>query len=140
MKSSFVDSLAAQLTSLTDTKFEVLRDQVPVDEIPGQPYCGRETVRRYMLRTTRKSASEPGQDYTYAFRFGESNGLNVNQMKAYLATLCDMIQFGFLPIETKGPPVEKPTSGPCTVCGKITTRKDPVQRVWWCDSNECVPF
>lgn len=101
---SYVDTLAAKLTGLTDTKFEVLRGQVPVDQIPGQPYCGRETVRRYMLRTTRKSASEPEQEYTYVFRFGASNGLNCNQMKAYLATLCDMIQFGFLPIETKGPP------------------------------------
>jgi hypothetical protein len=77
VKPSMVDSLADQLSRLTGTTFEVVRDRRSYSSSGMQDTV----ITRYHLRATRL-------DYSHVF--GGSRGMTINEMKYYLASLCDM--------------------------------------------------
>ncbi len=87
-----VDSLVAQLSQFTGTKFEVLRGRVPVPDRPGQVWSIRKRMM-YGLRATRGE---------WSHTFQAHRPMNRLELQRWLASICDMLQMGFIPVMPQG--------------------------------------
>jgi hypothetical protein len=79
-----VDALASKLSDLTGTRFEVLRERRVYSAQHPTSF-----VMRYYLRATHRGV---------AHTFGGYRGFTIDEMKYYLASLCDLIEMGFVPV------------------------------------------
>jgi len=90
------DYLIQALTEKTGTTFKVLRRKIQVGQKNGPNGVVLKYGYRYALRAIAppELASEHFDGYT--FRFCKTTGLTQREMSAYLATLIDMIDMGFI--------------------------------------------
>lgn len=91
-----VDYLAEQLSRKTGTDFEVLRGRPMVkDSWMSAPEPG---PMRYGLRATRREKAGASTD-TVSYTFQASRPMPLNELTRWLASICDMIDMGFIPVD-----------------------------------------
>lgn len=89
-----VDILAQRLSELTGTKFIILRRRVPVKDRPGQVFAIKRKMR-YGLR------AERGGSPAWTHTFQAHRPMPLPEITRWLASICDMIEMGFIQIPTK---------------------------------------
>lgn len=88
MVMALVDQLAENLSAMTGTKFTILRGRPPVSY--EGPVPKKRSPMLYMLKAERSDC-----EYT----FGGGRGRTIADMTRMLASICDMVNMGYIPVK-----------------------------------------
>lgn len=97
-----VDVLAESLSRKTGTKFEVLRGHLPAKNPASCRRGANSGPMRYGLRATRG-------DFSHTFQGGRP--MKLWDLTRWLASICDMVDMGFIPVDLLGEDKEKMAYG-----------------------------
>ena len=84
---ALVDQLAENLSVMTGTKFTILRGRPPVRY--GGPVVNKRPPMQYFLKADREDC---------AYTFGGGRGRSHADMTRMLASICDMVNMGYIPV------------------------------------------